>query len=114
MEAIVLARLVRDEKSRRAEAEAEVMKRDSGKWNQEWDMGVSEGKENVEIEPTSEILVERELLAAMKRCKKGMEKSVIWQRDEFRRVEKALGKPKETRMSDGSDELDIGKELRAR
>ena len=114
MEAIVLARLIRDEKSRRAEAEAEVMKRDSGKWNQEGDMGVSEGKENVEVEPTSEILVERELLVAMKRCKKGMERSVIWQRDEFRRVEKALGRPKEKRMSDGSGELDIGTELRGR
>ena len=90
------------------------MKRDSGKWNQEGDTEASEGKENVEVEPTSEILVERALLVAMKRCKKGMEKSVIWQRDEFRRVKKALGRLKEKRMSDGSEELDIGKELRGR
>ena len=114
MEAIVLTRLVREEKSRRAEADAEVMKRDPGKWNQEGDTDASEGKENVEVEPTSEILVERALLVAMKRCKKGMEKSVIWQRDEFRRVKKALGRLKEKRMSDGSEELDIGKELRGR
>ena len=105
MEAIVLARLIRDEKQKIEKKNEEdrangVVKRDSGKWGDDvGDMGSLDAKENAEAETTNEILTKKELLGALRRCKRGMEKSVVWQRDEFRRVEKALGRPREKSSS---------------
>jgi hypothetical protein len=39
-----------------------------------------------------EVKNKKHLITDLKKCKKGMERSVMWQRDEYKRVERAMGK----------------------
>jgi len=94
MENIVLARLAREQK--------EAMKKQSGGGAGEFEEGRSamdsgKGREEEEDEEgmplvTNEMRNKQTLVAEMKRLKKGMERSVIWQRDEYWRVEGAMGR----------------------
>lgn len=112
MENIVLARLAREQKEagkKFAEERegGEVGKREDGDAGKKEDGGGAfggfwngngNGKEEGEVEEEAPPLVTNEmrnkqmLVAEMKRLRKGMEKSVIWQRDEYWRVERAMGR----------------------
>ena len=116
MENIVLARLTREQKETQ---QKEALKRavesgegsafggENGSGNGEaFEDGLRNGmervrlkeedstREEVEIVPlmTNEMRNKQMLVAEMKKLKKGMERSVVWQRDEYWRVEKAMGK----------------------
>ena len=54
-----------------------------------------EGNGGVGPHVTMEMRNKQELIKEMKRLKKAMEKSVVWQRDEYWRVETAMGRKRE-------------------
>lgn len=106
MENIVLARLAREQKEAGKKfAEEREGKREEGggafggfRNGNGNGSGNGNGKEEGEVEEEAPPLVTNEmrnkqmLVAEMKRLRKGMEKSVIWQRDEYWRVERAMGR----------------------
>lgn len=104
MENIVLARLAREQKEAGKKFAEEREGGEGGKredgggafggfWNGNGN-GKEEGEGEEEAPPlvTNEMRNKQMLVAEMKRLRKGMEKSVIWQRDEYWRVERAMGR----------------------
>jgi len=106
MENIVLARLSREQKEagKKFAEEGEggdVRKNGGGEGSVVFGgfkNGSGSGREEGETEEEAPPLVTNEmrnkqmLVAEMRRLRKGMEKSVVWQRDEYWRVERAMGR----------------------
>lgn len=108
MENIVLARLAREQKEAVGKFAEEREGGDGGKredgggaferFRNGNGSGNGNGKGEGEVEEEAPPLVTNEmrnkqmLVAEMRRLRKGMEKSVVWQRDEYWRVERAMGR----------------------
>ncbi|MCJ1244833.1 hypothetical protein MMC30_002034 [Trapelia coarctata] len=104
MENIVLLRLAREQKEAlKKQGEGGGVGFEEGRHGM--DTGRAREEEEDEEVPlvTNEMRNKQTLVTEMKRLKKGMEKSVVWQRDEYWRVERAMG-----RRGSGRKEVDDG------
>ena len=93
MENIVLARLAKEQKEAMKNQGGGGARFEEGRSAMEGRRGREE-EEDEEARPlvTNEMRNKQTLVAEMKRLKKGMERSVVWQRDEYWRVERAMGR----------------------
>ena len=75
--------------------------------------------EGTGVQVTQEMKNKQELIKELRRLKKAMEKSVVWQRDEYWRVETAMGRKREPvvkveGLEDDEEKFQTGGESRMR